>query len=380
MSVVRAGTPPVNFYASPIFACIAVLLVIGFIAMTSASVEFSSERYGDPFYHSTRYLFHLALGITAGLLVYSLPINFWQKFSWAFLLVGFFVLVLVLIPGVGKEVNGSQRWLPLGPITFQASELAKFCMIIYLAGYLVRRQEEVREQWSGFIKPMVVLFFLTLLLLLEPDFGATVVTVGTAFGMIFLAGVRLWQFLLVILGSVAALVLLVISEPYRMKRLTSYTDPWADQFDTGYQLTQSLIAFGRGEWFGVGLGNSIQKLFYLPEAHTDFVFAIWAEEFGVIGSLFVISLFCFLIAQIMRTGRLAEKSNQLFQAYVCYGVGFVFSGQVFINIGVNTGLLPTKGLTLPFLSYGGSSLIISCVMMALVLRISNQLINEGGKR
>lgn len=380
MPASRAMQSPISFYSTSLFISVCVLLIVGFIAMTSASVEFSSERYGDPFYHSTRYLFHLALGITAGAIVYNLPLNFWQKFSWAFLFVGLFVLVLVLIPGVGKEVNGSQRWLPLGPITFQASELAKLCLIIYLAGYLVRRQEEVREQWSGFIKPMVVLFFLTLLLLLEPDFGATVVTVGTAFGMIFLAGVRIWQFLLVILGSVAALALLVVSEPYRMKRLTSYTDPWADQFNTGYQLTQSLIAFGRGEWFGVGLGNSIQKLFYLPEAHTDFVFAIWAEEFGAIGSLLVIGLFCFLIAQIMRTGRLAEKSKQLFQAYVCYGVGFIFSGQVFINIGVNTGLLPTKGLTLPFLSYGGSSLIISCVMMALVLRIHSQLNEKGGMR
>jgi cell division protein FtsW len=280
--------------------------------------------------------------------------------------------MLVLIPGVGREVNGSRRWLSLGVLTLQSSEIAKLCVIIYLAGYLVRRQQEVREQWSGFIKPMVVLFAVTLLLLLEPDFGATVVTVGTAFAMIFLAGVRLGHFLLVILGSMLALVLLVYIEPYRMQRLITFMDPWADQFNTGYQLTQSLIAFGRGEWFGVGLGNSVQKLFYLPEAHTDFVFAIFAEEFGLLGALTVIGLFSTLIARILQIGRRAEHKQQLFSAYVAFGVALMISAQVFINIGVNIGLLPTKGLTLPFLSYGGSSLIVCCMALGIVFRINRE--------
>lgn len=348
------------------------LIVIGFIAMSSASIEFAAERYGNPFFHSYRYLFHLSIGIVAGLIVYRIPMSFWQRTGWFWLLVGFALLLVVLIPGIGREVNGSRRWLALGPLTLQCSEIAKVCVILYLAGYLVRRQDEVREEWKGFIKPMAVLFVVTILLMLEPDFGATVVTLGTAFGMIFLAGVRLWQFSLVILAALAALVLLVISEPYRMKRLTAYTDPWADQFNTGYQLTQSLIAFGRGEWLGVGLGNSIQKLFYLPESHTDFVFAIYAEEFGFVGAVLLIGLFCGLITRILQIGRKAEKQQQAFSAFIAYGIALMISGQVFINIGVNTGLLPTKGLTLPFLSYGGSSLMVCCALLAMVMRINNE--------
>lgn len=363
------------------FAALA-LVVIGFIAMSSASVEFAAAKYGDPFFHSVRYLFHLTLGLVAGFVVFQIPMKFWQQTGWLWLLVGIALLVAVLIPGVGREVNGSQRWLALGPLTLQCSELVKVCVILYLAGYLVRRQDEVREEWKGFVKPMAVLFVVTLLLMLEPDFGATVVTLATAFGMIFLAGVRLWQFMLVILAAMSALVILVISEPYRMKRLTAFTDPWADQFNSGYQLTQSLIAFGRGEWLGVGLGNSIQKLFYLPESHTDFVFAIFAEEFGFVGAAVIILLFSLLVAGIMRLGRKAETMDQPFSAYVAYGIALMISGQVFINIGVNTGLLPTKGLTLPFLSYGGSSLMVCCVLIAMVLRINNELsiVASGGAR
>ncbi|MEH6558642.1 MAG: putative lipid II flippase FtsW [Oceanicoccus sp.] len=349
------------------------LLIIGFIAMSSASIEFAAQRYGDPFFHSYRYLFHLGLSLFGALLVYRIPMAFWERTGWFWLMSAFVLLAMVLVPGIGREVNGSRRWLAFGPLTLQASEVAKVCIILYLAGYLVRRQEEVREEWKGFIKPMVVLFAVTILLMLEPDFGATVVTLCTAFGMIFLAGVRLWQFSLVIMAAVAALVILVVSEPYRLKRLTAYTDPWADQFDTGYQLTQSLIAFGRGEWLGVGLGNSIQKMFYLPESHTDFVFAIFAEEFGFVGAMFLIALFCLLIARILMIARRAERQQQMFSAFVAYGIALMISGQVFINIGVNIALLPTKGLTLPFLSYGGSSLIVCCALLAMVFRINQEL-------
>lgn len=360
----------VLFDKAMIFSAVA-LIVIGFIAMTSASIEFSAAKYNDPFFHTVRYLFHLSLALVSGFIVYQIPMSFWQRTGWLWLLVGLSLLVFVLV--AGREINGSRRWISLGPLSLQCSEIAKACVILYLAGYLVRRQDEVREQWSGFIKPMALLFIVTLLLMLEPDFGATVVTLGTAFGMIFLAGVRLGQFALVILAALSALAILLINAPYRMARLATFQDPWADQFGGGYQLVQALIAFGRGEWFGVGLGNSIQKLFYLPEAHTDFVFAIFAEEFGLIGSLTIIGLFSLLVVRIMRTGRQAEKVGALFGAYVCYGVALMISGQAFINIGVNTGLLPTKGLTLPFLSYGGSSLLVCCGLLSIVCRVRYEL-------
>ncbi|MGJ8686520.1 MAG: putative lipid II flippase FtsW [Spongiibacteraceae bacterium] len=348
------------------------LLVIGFIAMSSASVEHAASRYGDAFYFAKRYLLHLTVASSFGVVMYLTPINVWERTGWIWLFIGFLLLALVLVPGIGREVNGSRRWLPFGPLTLQASEFVKLFVIFYLAGYLVRRREEVRERWSGFVKPMAVLFAVTLLLMLEPDFGATVVTAGTAFAMIFLGGVKLGQFLLVILSCVAAAVAMVIFEPYRMKRLTAFTDPWADQFNSGYQLTQSLIAFGRGELSGVGLGNSVQKMFYLPEAHTDFVYAIFAEEFGFLGSMLVLGLFVGLIARILMIGRQAEIMAKQFHAYVAYGIAVVISGQAFINMGVNTGLLPTKGLTLPFLSYGGSSLIVCLGMVALVARIARE--------
>jgi cell division protein FtsW len=237
------------------------LIALGFIAMTSASIEHAASRYGDMFFFAKRYFFHFSLAFVVSVLMYLTPVDVWERTGWLWLLFGFLLLALVLIPGVGREVNGSRRWLALGPLTLQASEFVKLCVIFYLAGYLVRRRDEVRQSWSGFIKPMALLFAVTLLLMLEPDFGATVVTAGTAFVMIFLGGVKLGQFLLVILSCVAGAVAMVIFEPYRMKRLTAFTDPWADQFNTGYQLTQSLIAFGRGQVSGVGLGNSVQKLF-----------------------------------------------------------------------------------------------------------------------
>lgn len=348
------------------------LLTIGLIAMGSASVEYAAHTYGNAFSFVQRYLFHFAVGTLLACAVIRVPMSLWQRTGWLWLLVGLALLVLVLIPGIGRSVNGARRWFALGPLTLQVSEFAKVFVIIYLAGYLVRRHDEVRSQWSGFIKPMAVVFMVTLLLMLEPDFGATVVTAGTAFGLVFLAGVRLSQFLLVIMSCAAAVPLLILTSSYRRARLIGFTDPWADQFKSGYQLTQSLIAFGRGEWTGVGLGNSVQKLSYLPEAHTDFVFAIWAEEFGFIGAVTVLALFTILVANMFKIGRRAEKAGQLFSAFVVYGTGLLFSAQIFINIGVNIGLLPTKGLTLPFLSYGGSSLMVSLILVGLVLRVDGE--------
>ncbi len=345
------------------------LLLVGLVAISSASIEYADWHFQNPWFHTVRHLVYLLLAVGAGALVYRVAPEFWLRTGWVWLFVALGLLILVLIPGVGHEVNGSQRWLPLGPLTLQPSEFTKMAMVIYLAGYMVRREHEVRNQWQGFLKPMAVLFAATLLLMMEPDFGATVIVAGSAFGMLFLAGVKLGHFLLVSGGALAAGLVLIVSAPYRLKRLTAYTDPWADPYDTGFQLTQSLIAFGRGEWFGVGLGNSVQKLFYLPEAHTDFVFSIWAEETGFVGALAVISLFTALIGRIFWAGRNALAAANPFGAYVCYGVALVFTGQAFVNMGVSCGLLPTKGLTLPFVSYGGTSLIVCCSMLALVLRI-----------
>jgi cell division protein FtsW len=347
------------------------LLLVGLVAISSASIEYAEWHFQNPWYHSERHLIYLLAGIAAAVASYCVRTEFWQSTGWWWLFAALALLLLVLVPGIGHEVNGSQRWLPLGPFTLQPSEFAKFAVVVYLAGYMVRREHEMRHEWQGFLKPMAVLFATTLLLLIEPDFGATVIVAATAFGMLFLAGVKVGHFMVVVLGALGALAVLVISEPYRVKRLTAYTDPWADPYNTGFQLTQSLIAFGRGEWLGVGLGNSVQKLFYLPEAHTDFVFSIWAEETGFIGAATVIGLFAALIGRILWTGRKALLADNDFGAYICYGVALVFSGQAFVNMGVSSGLLPTKGLTLPFVSYGGTSLVVCCAMLGLVLRVES---------
>lgn len=377
----RAATVPVMAMPDPALLGLSVsLILVGLVAISSASIEYAEINYNSTSFHTLRHLIYMAVAGVAAVVVYRIPLEFWEETGWVWLFVALALLILVLIPGIGLEVNGSQRWLPLGPFTLQPSEFAKLAMIVYLAGYMVRREHEVRNEWQGFLKPMAVLFAATLLLMVEPDFGATVIVAGSAFGMLFLAGVRLGHFLLVLAGALGALLVLVVSEPYRVKRLTAYTDPWADPYDTGFQLTQSLIAFGRGEWFGVGLGNSVQKLFYLPEAHTDFVFSIWAEETGFVGALAVILLYAALIGRILWTGRAAQLAAYPFGAYLCYGVALVFSGQAFVNMGVSSGLLPTKGLTLPFISYGGTSLIVSCVMLALVLRVGQQVRGQGGRR
>jgi cell division protein FtsW len=353
----------------PLLSVTIALLALGTVVMTSASMEFADEQYGNPFYHLVRHSFYLGAGFIAAAFVVMVPVHIWEKGGAPLLAVAVVLLCAVLVPGIGREVNGSSRWIGLGPINLQASEVVKLCVLVYLAGYLVRRQEEVRTELKGFLKPIAVLAVMIVLLLLEPDFGAVVVIMGASLGMMFLGGVRLLQFLLLIAVSLGAVILMALASPYRMQRLITFADPWADQFNTGYQLTQSLIAFGRGEWLGVGLGNSVQKLFYLPEAHTDFVFAIVAEELGMSGAILVLALFAFLVARIFIIARRAETRHQGFSAYLAYGIGLIFAGQVFINVGVNAGLLPTKGLTLPFLSYGGSSLVINCMMIAVLLRI-----------
>lgn len=350
-----------------------ILLVVGLIMIASASIDIAEARNGNEFHYVIRHGIFIVLGLIAALFVYQLPLSWWQKSGWLALSTALFLLTLVLIPGIGKEVNGSIRWISFGGLNLQPSEVAKLLLVAYLAGYLVRRRDEVIASWWGFAKPMIVLFVAALLLLAEPDFGATVV-IGSAFlGMIFLSGAKLGQFILLILLCLVSVVLLVVSQPYRLKRLIGYTDPWADQYASGYQLTQSLIAFGRGDLAGVGLGNSIQKQFYLPEAHTDFVFAILAEEFGLIGTIIVILLFAVLVYRICKTGLAAQNKDLLFHAYFSYGIAILLGIQAFINIGVNMGLLPTKGLTLPLVSYGGSSLVVSCLCIGIIARIQKEV-------
>ncbi len=356
-----------------LLVCVLALVTIGLVMIASASVSFAEHQYGDTFYFLKRHLMYLALGIAGGLVVLNIPLSFWYRYGLLLLTGTFLLLVIVLIPGVGRRVNGSQRWLALGPITIQASEVAKLAVVIFMAGYLERHQTVLQESWQGFFKPVAILGVLLGLLLLEPDFGSSVVLAGTVLSMLFFAGVKIRQFSLLIVIGLGGLAAMALLSPYRMQRLVTYLDPWADQFNSGYQLTQSLIAFGRGEWFGVGLGNSIQKLFYLPEAHTDFVFAIFAEEFGLLGVLAVLALFTVLLWRVFGIVRNAVSQRDWFSAYTAFGIGILIAGQTFINMGVTSGLLPTKGLTLPFISYGGSSLLVCCAMVALLLRIDMEL-------
>ncbi|MFP5505305.1 MAG: putative lipid II flippase FtsW [Gammaproteobacteria bacterium] len=353
----------------PLLGAALVLLAIGLIMVTSASIALADRQLGDPFYYSLRQGAYVVVGLAAGALLFQVRMAHWSRAGVPVLLLALLLLVAVLIPGIGREVNGATRWIAIGPVNLQVSEPAKLLLFIYLAGYLVRHGEEVRSRISGFVKPMGVLGLAAILLLAEPDFGATVVLLAAALAMMFLAGVRWWQFAALIGMAVGALSLLAITSPYRMARLTAFVDPWADPFNSGFQLTQSLIAIGRGHWFGVGLGGSVQKLFYLPEAHTDFVFAVWAEEFGLIGVLLLVALYAYLVWRAFSIGSVAQQAGDHFSGYLAYGIATWLGLQSVINIGVNMGALPTKGLTLPLLSYGGSSLVVVCMAIAILLRI-----------
>ena len=318
------------------------LMGIGLVAIASASVEYGDFHFGNPWHHTQRHAFYLIIGVVAGGVAYMCPTATLEKISPGLLFLAFALLILVLMPGIGHEVNGAQRWLSLGLVTIQPSEFAKLALLLYAAGYLVRQEDDVRHHWSGLVRLIGVLSVVALLLLLEPDFGTTVIAIGMTVGMMFLAGARLLYVLMMVATVAVAFASLVVSAPYRLQRLTAYQDPWADPFGAGFQLVQSLIAFGQGEWWGVGLGNSVQKLFYLPEAHTDFVFSIWAEETGLVGALAVIALFALLVARILQTGWAAATQGYRFEAYVCFGVALMFSGQAFVNMGASSGLLPTK--------------------------------------
>ena len=346
-----------------------ILIVIGLVMVASASIGIADQATQDPFYYAKRQFLRILLSLVLVWLACKIPLLFWKNNGMALMLGSIVLLGVVLIPGIGHTVNGSTRWLNLGVFTFQISEVSKLFLIIYLSGYLVRRSEELQNNTMGFIKPMLVLAFASGLLILEPDFGAAAVLLLTGLGLMFLGGVRFGQFLLFIIGTLGIMILLAVSSPYRLSRITSFIDPWADPFNSGFQLTQSLIAIGNGGWFGSGLGGSIQKLFYLPEAHTDFLFAIYAEEFGLAGTVLLVSLYALFAIRCFGIGKMALFGRQAFGAYLAYGVGLLITLQAIINIGVNLGAFPTKGLTLPFVSYGGNSLLSMSFAVGLVLRV-----------
>ncbi len=347
------------------------LMAIGLIIVCSASMPIADRLHDNPFYFAIRHGIYLIGAIIAAMVVVQLPMQFWRVANPYMLLLAIGLLVAVLL--IGRSVNGSTRWLALGPITIQAAEPAKLFFFCYLAGYLVRRYDEVTENLKGFIKPLVVFFILALLLLAQPDLGTVVVMLATTIGLLFLAGARLWQFFALMFVGILAVVALIVFEEYRLRRVTSFLDPWADPFGSGYQLTQSLMAYGRGNWFGQGLGNSLQKLEFLPEAHTDFVMAILAEELGFVGVMMVLLLMLWLVLRALQIGNRALANDRPFDGFMAYSIGIWFSFQTAVNIGASAGILPTKGLTLPLVSYGGSSLIVMAVAVSLLLRIDFEL-------
>lgn len=351
------------------------LLMIGLIMVASASISIADSKTSTPFYYLYRQLIAAGLGVLAVMFIFKIRLVYWEKSGMILLALSFAMVVLVLVPGIGKTVNGSTRWIPVGFLNLQVSEVVKLFLMVYVAGYLVRHGEQVRNSLWGFVKPMLMVGLVCMFLMLEPDFGASVVIMLTVLSMTFLAGVRFTQFVAVLTLFGSAATLLVVSSPYRLQRLTAFVNPWADPFDTGFQLTQSLIAIGSGGWTGTGLGGSVQKLFYLPEAHTDFVFAVLAEELGLIGVVVVIGLFTALVFRAFMIARKAEACGNQFASYLSYGIGIWLGLQAFINIGVNMGVLPTKGLTLPLVSYGGSSLIVVSASIGLLLRIAYECSN-----
>ncbi len=354
------------------------LSIIGLLMVASASMVISDRQFGCPLHFFLRQMIYFFVGLMTAWLITRIPIRVWMKCSPMLLLACIFLLIAVLIPGIGKIVNGSRRWIYCGFFSLQVSELVKLGAILYLSSYLQRHAEQVTLQLKGFLKPMMIAVFLAGLLLLQPDFGAASVIIMTYLALLFIAGVRIWPFFILLLLVIVAMSLLAVLSPYRLQRLLTFLHPWINQFGSGYQLTQSLIAFGRGGIFGVGLGNSIQKLFYLPEAHTDFLFAVLAEELGLIGALFVIGLFVVLVGRMFIVARAALRHQQLFAAYYAYAVAMWISLQLLINLGVNIGLLPTKGLTLPFMSYGGSSLLVNCIAIGMMLRVSFEITVGSG--
>ena len=357
------------------------LLALGTVMVYSASIAIAgSNRYTgyQESYYLFRHLMFVGVSILFGFIAFQIPVRAWQKMAPYLFVAGIVLLVLVLIPGVGREVNGSKRWISLYVVNFQPSELMKLFAVLYAADYAIRKADHLQSFTKGFMPMLLVMLFIGALLLFEPDFGAFAVIIAIAMGILFLGGINGRQFGSLIVMLVVGFAVVIWSSPYRMQRIIGFMDPWADPFGKGYQLSHALIAFGRGEWLGVGLGGSIEKLLYLPEAHTDFLLAVIAEELGFVGVLLVVLMFVYITVRAFAIGRQAASLERPFAALLVHGLGIWIAVQAIINMGVNMGLLPTKGLTLPFLSFGGSGIATNCVALGILLRVdweNRQLLN-----
>lgn len=356
-----------KLYDVPLLYALLCLMGVGFVMVTSASMPEADRLFDNPYHIMVRQMVFMVLAAGLFITTMSIKMQWWIKANPYLLGLGFVLLVAVLI--AGNEINGSRRWLPAGPINIQASELAKLFFFSYLAGYLVRKRDEVQENFRGFIKPLVVFIAFAALIMLQPDLGTVVVMAVTTVGLLFLAGAKLMQFFALVLAGAGLVVTLIIIEPYRMARVTGFLDPWEDPFGKGYQLVQSLMAYGQGGWFGQGLGNSVQKLQYMPHAHNDFIFAVVAEELGFVGVTCVLLLIGTLVFRALLIGQRALRAKLEYQGYLALGIGIWFAFQSMVNIGASAGILPTKGLTLPFISYGGSSLMVMAIAAGILMRV-----------
>jgi len=357
-------TWPMDFW---LLGLLMMLATIGLTMVASSSVAISQMRFGNPDHYFFRQLFSMGLGAVAAYLFFQVPLSFWEKHRGKIFLLAIFLLIAVLI--FGREINGSKRWLPLVVMNFQPSEFMKLAIVVFMAGYLDRHSSAVKESFEAVIRLALPFGLMAILLLMEPDYGSTLVIAVIITGMLLIAGAPWRYFVLTVLPMVTILVALVVTSKYRMARISSFLDPWQDPFGTGYQLTQALIASGSGNWFGSGLGASVQKMLYLPDAHTDFLFSIYAEEFGFIGVIFLIALYIGILYRLFRIGHKALQANHFFGGMISYGIGIWIILQAGINIGVNLGAFPTKGLTLPFMSYGGSSVLLLSIALAIVFRV-----------
>lgn len=377
--------PSAQLYDVPLLYCMLILMGVGFVMVTSASIPTADRLFGNIYHFTIRHGIFLALSFCLFWITTSVPMSWWKKANPYLLLVGLGLLLIVLI--VGREVNGSTRWIPIGPFNIQASELAKLFFFSYISGYLVRKRSEVQENIKGFIKPILVFAAYAGLILMQPDLGTVVVMFVTTVGLLFLAGAKLWQFFVLILTGVALVIGLIVLEPYRMARVIGFLEPWDDPFGKGYQLVQSLMAYSQGDWFGQGLGNSVQKLQYLPEAHTDFIFAVIAEELGFVGVSSILIVLGTLVFRALLIGQNALKNGKEYEGYLALAIGIWFAFQTMVNVGASAGILPTKGLTLPFISYGGSSLLMMTIAAGILLRVdfetkmaTKQATSGGAKR